>query len=333
MTNQCARRGGALRILGLCLIPLWVVLWDVAELALLLDNKHIWTHSHLLAATLAGKCFLATVGLLLLGRTFNLRRQVLRGWIAYVLLGAAYQLGFSVVTQYLSEDTTVRLLAAFALRCVLAVVAILAAKKLFGVGFFGRGKLGRGLFRCGWCLWLYGLGLLVYAYAAPQKSLAEALPSLALSALTMLGVGLYEETLWHSVLFHTMEDGFGETKKGVVLSVVLSSVLFGQAHMFNLLGYEGAVAAVMAQVCYAMIVGFALGVIHVRTKSIALCVLFHALLDFFGGFWSHFLPAAPTASEEMSAISPWAAVIQVLLFLPLLVVSIFQLRATLREAA
>lgn len=129
----------------------------------------------------------------------------------------------------------------------------------------------------------------VYAVAAlalwsgrPEASSFRGPEALALFTLSMLSVGLFEETLTRGLALGVLLRTFPGNRRGRLAAVVVSSVLFGLAHLVNVTRQTW--SASWIQVAYGPLVGVFLAAVRLRGDSLAAVVLLHALLD-----WSFYL--------------------------------------------
>lgn len=93
-----------------------------------------------------------------------------------------------------------------------------------------------------------------------------------------LFTGLWEEFLTRSLMLYILYRVWGHTMAGARKAVILAGVLFGLAHLVNLLG-SATVIEVLTQVAYASIVGIFFGAVIIKTGSIWPGVIVHALVD------------------------------------------------------
>ena len=63
--------------------------------------------------------------------------------------------------------------------------------------------------------------------------------------------------------------------------MIISSLFFGIAHLFNLAGGAN-LAATLLQVVYAFAIGLMFAALAVRTQTILPLIVIHGLIDFFG---------------------------------------------------
>ena len=98
------------------------------------------------------------------------------------------------------------------------------------------------------------------------------------AAVSMALVGFAEELIFRGFLFRAMlKDGNEKT------AVIVSAVTFGLGHIINLLtGHE--LAETLAQICFAIAVGFMLTLVFYKGGSLLPCILAHSLIDVFSVF-------------------------------------------------
>lgn len=104
----------------------------------------------------------------------------------------------------------------------------------------------------------------------------------ALFAVECVFIGLFEETAFRGVLLLTVVERYGKTRRGLFLSAVITSAVFGASHLFNLLGGAG-VGATLLQVSYSFLIGGMCSLVLLLTGSLSACVVIHAVYDF-GGY-------------------------------------------------
>lgn len=103
---------------------------------------------------------------------------------------------------------------------------------------------------------------------------------IAVFFLTMGLVGTAEEWLFRGVIAQTLLERFGTGRAGVWKAVVLSGVLFGGAHLTNLMGSEP--LGVLVQCATAAVLGMLLAAVYFRTGNIWVPVFIHAYMDVAG---------------------------------------------------
>ncbi len=93
-------------------------------------------------------------------------------------------------------------------------------------------------------------------------------------------IGIYEEFLCRGWLLNEFLERYGDTKKGVWLSIVASGVIFGLLHTINIYTAGMDIPGVIVQVCGAAASGVLFGAIYYKTKNIWSVVLLHGFWDF-----------------------------------------------------
>ena len=134
----------------------------------------------------------------------------------------------------------------------------------------------------------------------------------ATRCIMMCGVGFLEEILFRGFLFR------GIAKDNIKEAIIISSITFGVGHIVNLFnGYD--LTKCVAQIVFAVAVGFMLVFVLVRTRSIIPCIVFHAM----NNSLSPFKPQALVdmiGSEQMAEIGVAAAGIVIALAYTLYIV-------------
>ncbi len=99
--------------------------------------------------------------------------------------------------------------------------------------------------------------------------------------LECLAIGLFEEAAFRGVALLMLAEKRRSTTKGLFISILLSSAVFGVIHLANLL--TGAdPGAVILQIGYSFLIGAMCSVVLFKTANLWLCVLLHAVYDFGG---------------------------------------------------
>ena len=120
---------------------------------------------------------------------------------------------------------------------------------------------------------LYYLPLAVIASSAFWNGvgLSMGFPGTLLYILSMCCVGFLEEVIFRGLLFRAME------KDGTRSAVVVSALTFGLGHIVNLFNGSGReLSSSLVQVAFAVMVGFVLVLIFLRSGSLIPCILFHS---------------------------------------------------------
>lgn len=100
-----------------------------------------------------------------------------------------------------------------------------------------------------------------------------------------LCVGLFEECIFRGIIISVLASCFSRDKRGFIQTYVVSSLIFGGAHLFNIFGGANPVAVIM-QVGYTFLTGGLFGFCLIKTKNIFCCAFIHALYNFCGLLFS-----------------------------------------------
>ena len=96
-----------------------------------------------------------------------------------------------------------------------------------------------------------------------------------------LSVGLFEELVFRGVVFSALASTFSKDRQGVIKTFIISSVLFGFMHLFNLFSGAGFIPTLI-QVLYTTLMGGIFAFVLLKTKNILCCAVTHALYNFGG---------------------------------------------------
>jgi membrane protease YdiL (CAAX protease family) len=88
---------------------------------------------------------------------------------------------------------------------------------------------------------------------------------------------LMEEIMFRGLALLAMVFAWGHTRKGLVKAVLLSSLLFGLIHLFNIV--ELSIEVVFLEVLVAALLGFFWAAITLATRSLWLAIILHWLTN------------------------------------------------------
>lgn len=104
---------------------------------------------------------------------------------------------------------------------------------------------------------------------------------IGLFVLYCLSVSLMEEAVFRGVLYGMIAELFPKKDPFVDCKTVLvSSAIFSAVHLFNL--FTAGMGATLLQIGYTFLIGVMLSAVLLKTGSLWVCVLLHALFDFGG---------------------------------------------------
>ena len=92
-----------------------------------------------------------------------------------------------------------------------------------------------------------------------------------------ISIGLFEEVVFRGIIFSIIAGYCEKNKKGFLKTYIISSVVFGLAHLFN-----GFSLATILQVGYTILTGGLFAFCLIKTKNILCCALVHGVYNFCG---------------------------------------------------
>ena len=96
----------------------------------------------------------------------------------------------------------------------------------------------------------------------------------------MIRPGLWEEVAFRGVVIPLLSRKY---KK--IVTILISGVIFGLAHAFNIIGVllsEGPHIFTLFQVIYTTLLGFSMGYMYTKSKSLLPSIIYHYLIDTIG---------------------------------------------------
>lgn len=177
------------------------------------------------------------------------------------------------------SDTEIQLLTTgcefvFLLMTLLAARILHRQDALKRKGSFGAG-MGAGAYFFIICLLRFPL---LYAMSGRGLEIRPVLYILSYIVFALL-IGFSEEFLFRGIVFDICTDLFGNTRRGMYLTIFTSGILFGAVHMTNSIGVTN-LKGVFIQAIFASVLGWYLGAIYYRSKSLVAVAFLHALNDY-----------------------------------------------------
>lgn len=195
-----------------------------------------------------------------------------------------------------------------------------AALKLSGCAdiLFERGiGFGKGLLVGGYFLVVGIYSAIVYMVIYQGERTLRPWYLIAVFVVLMVLVGITEEFWGRGVLAELLRRHYGATSQGVWKAVVVSGILFGMAHLTNLISAKP--VGVLVQCVVAGMMGMAFAAIYFRTGNIWVTVALHAFVDICalitGGLYTGTVAEVISGYQPIQLISviPYMIVITVLL--------------------
>lgn len=161
-----------------------------------------------------------------------------------------------------------------------ALVAVFFLKKTDSVGLLRR--RGSGFFN-GLLVGMYPLVLIGYSlytklmFGMPEDGQLQPAFSIFSFFLSMALVGVAEEFIFRGVIAQSLLERFGTGRAGIWKACLLSGLLFGAAHLTNLL--SSAPFGVLMQCVFAASLGTLFAAIYFRTGNLWVTVFLHGAMD------------------------------------------------------
>ena len=161
-----------------------------------------------------------------------------------------------------------------------ALVAVLILRRTGRAGVLGR--RGCGFFN-GLLVGMYPLALLACTlytkilFGLPEDGTLLPLWRILSFLANMMLVGIAEEFLFRGVIAETLLEHFGTSRGGIWKACLLSGLLFGCAHLTNLL--SSAPLGVLMQCIFAASLGVLYAAIYFRTGNLWVTVFLHGGMD------------------------------------------------------
>lgn len=147
---------------------------------------------------------------------------------------------------------------------------------------------------------LFFIGYTVFgalAFGRPDAPLLP-LPRILTYLLNMTLVGVAEELVFRGIIAQTLLERYGTARAGVWKACLVSGVLFGAAHLSNLIG--SAPFGVLMQCVFAASLGVLFAAIYFRTGNLWVTAFLHSAMDI-GALLIGGLYGTVTVSESVSS--------------------------------
>ncbi|MBQ7876223.1 MAG: CPBP family intramembrane metalloprotease [Clostridia bacterium] len=103
----------------------------------------------------------------------------------------------------------------------------------------------------------------------------------------LIGVGFREETVFRGIVTNQIAKKYIKDRKGVLLTALVSAVIFGFAHMTNVF-YGVNLFSALVQSLAAVGIGFYLSAVYLRGGNIWVLILMHTITDAASLFYASF---------------------------------------------
>jgi membrane protease YdiL (CAAX protease family) len=106
----------------------------------------------------------------------------------------------------------------------------------------------------------------------------------------MLSIGLFEEVLCRGIILNVLRSKLKSRKGGTLFAIIISSSIFGFAHLINLVNRPEILWGVIAEMFYSAIMGMCSAIIYIKFKNIVVIIIEHTIFNGIGLAPFIFLP-------------------------------------------
>lgn len=251
-------------------------------------------------------------------RAFSHQHAIPAAFIVFVLFDFLL-LGLGQLLSFLPQTLTIKYL-------IELILMLLPAALVFLMGFssaFKKGNFLRGILCCLPFIIFQLLLLAVFFSNNVGNPNANWEPwyMIIYGVVSIIGVGVREECIYRATIQNIVAKKHANSVKGIWITVIVSSVIFGLTHASNILfGMDP--FAVLVQMISVTFVGLLFGAVYLRSGSIWALILIHTLTDISGLAGSTFLHISDI--EDLNQLSwSWGILIKWLVYTGL---AIFLLR-------
>lgn len=203
-------------------------------------------------------------------------------WVIGVSLGFVIMLALALplrllLSQFLVSEKEIRLVAGIIVRLAMFIVLVYLVKRLELTAFLGLKTRIR----------FDQLQVIIIPIVIVSMSIFgdmtlyrnAGLSLLSLFLLSNVLVALVEELAFRAIVLPLILKIRSNNKRLLLVSVVMSSLLFGVLHYLNLFREPGNLSGITSQVIFATCIGIYLGALFLRTRHIIFPVMIHFLVN------------------------------------------------------
>ncbi|MBQ9791410.1 MAG: CPBP family intramembrane metalloprotease, partial [Clostridia bacterium] len=217
------------------------------------------------------------------------KKYILFGLISIVFTIALYFIGMTLIAKFINNaiaSTIVDII----FKMVIGIGIIFLLKFVLKISHIGLGYKGiiYGLFIYGAMAIVYIILNYISGISEFDRTFMQALPYLVLFFFMCLGIGFVEEMIFRGIVLNFFKKLLCNHKCGVVVSIIISSVLFGMCHLLNLISTPNMIVSTIVQVLYASIIGAYFAVIYIKSGNIWAPIILHTVFDYVYYIWFAF---------------------------------------------
>lgn len=245
-------------------------------------------------------------------------KYIIIGAVVSILTIVGYFVGMYLLGSFVPNPWVSSILD-IVFKIVVGIVTIVLLKTVLKVDKIGFTKKGiiMGTFIYGAMCWIYIILNYIAGISEIDRTFIEAMPYLILFFFMCLGIGFVEEMLFRGLILNYLRKVLENKKYGIILAVILSSLIFGGCHLFNLISRPHMVVSTITQVIYASIIGAYFAVVYIKSGNILSPIILHTIFDFVYYIWHAFSNEAIISANIDTTIL--SGVISIALHIPIIV--------------
>lgn len=200
---------------------------------------------------------------------------VLIGFLSFLWLEKPLR---EYLSMNLFEEQIAKQISSIIIRTILIVVVFILIKRFRQINFTGLNN---------WKKWNNAQALVVVTafimmglFQNWNIYINTRIPLLILFATSTVAVGIVEELAFRGTIFPLFIKSFKKTKRPIMMSAVLSSLIFGLIHLVNLHSRPENLSGIASQVFFATSIGVFFCGLMIRTENILIPCIVHALINF-----------------------------------------------------
>ncbi len=135
-------------------------------------------------------------------------------------------------------------------------------------------------FKLGFFIILSGfIQFIIYLYVNNGNSINIIWVSVFSSILYSFAVGFYEEVFMRGLILQNLVENYKTKSNGFYNAVFISAIVFGLAHLINIL--HAPLFDTLIQVVYSIAAGVIFGAVFIKTRNLLSIILLHGIFNLF----------------------------------------------------
>ena len=182
------------------------------------------------------------------------------------------------LTMNLFEEQIAKQVSSIIIRTILTVVVFALIKKFGQINFTGLNNWKK--LKNVQALIVVTAFIMMGLFQNWNTYISTEIELLILFATSTVIVGIVEELAFRGTVFPLFIKSFKKAKRPIIVSAVLSSLMFGLMHFINLLSQPENLVGITSQVFFATSIGVFFCGLMIRTENILIPCIVHALINF-----------------------------------------------------